>query len=145
MTEFPKHVPEDWDHLYFNDEHMKSPLSINDHAVCAAQVHRTHARSLRGEYLQQAFEYPDYLSNDRSILTTKFETDCKIRKAHPRSPKQPLIEVNAKTSIHMNHHFGAIHRLMQSNIYAPSTWLVGQAADRRDIMNENSCERFWNE
>lgn len=145
IVEFLQHVPDDWDHLYFGGEHMKPPAPINDHVVRGLQVHRTHAHALRGDYLRQAYEYLiSYPTIDQYHLRNASPV-ARFAKRVLSRPKSLWSKSNGEQSIHVDHHFGAIHKLLQWNVYAPSTWLVGQAADHSDIMNESYSERFWHE
>lgn len=145
MVRFLKNVPEDWDHIYFGGEHMKPPVAVNDHTVRGIQVHRTHAHALRGDYLRQVYEYLiSYPTIDRYHQRRASPLVSYAKRVLAR-PKSLWSKSNCETSIHVDHHFGAIHRLLEWNVYSPTTWLVGQAADHSDIMNESCSERFWHE
>ncbi|MFN3149311.1 glycosyltransferase family 25 protein [Bremerella sp.] len=145
IIEFLEQVPDDWDHIYFGGEHMKSPVPVNDHVVRGTQIHRTHAHALRGDYLRQAYDYLiAYPTIDQYQQRNASPLAQFIKRVIAR-PKSLWSRSHGERSIHVDHHFGAIHRLQQSNVYAPTKWLVGQAADHSDIMNENYEERFWHE
>jgi len=143
MVDFLKQVPDDWDHLYFGGEHMKPPIAVNEEVVRGIQVHRTHAHALRGDYLRQAY---DYLISYPTIDQYQHRGASPLASYAKRilsRPKSLWTKSHGERSIHVDHHFGAIHRRQESNVYAPASWLVGQAADHSDIMNESYGERFW--
>lgn len=145
IVEFLEHVPEDWDHLFFGGEHMKPPVAVNDHVVRGIQIHRTHAHALRGDYLRQAYEYLISYPTIDQYHQRSVSPITRYAKRILARPKSLWSKSNGEKSIHVDHHFGAIHRMQESNVYAPTTWLVGQAADHSDIMNESCSERFWNQ
>ncbi|WP_207398716.1 glycosyltransferase family 25 protein [Bremerella alba] len=143
ILEFLEHVPNDWDHLYFGGEHIKTPVAVNDHVVRGTQVHRTHAHALRGDYLRQAYDYLiAYPTIDQYEQRNSSGLAHFVNRVIAR-PKNLWSKSHRERSIHVDHHFGAIHQLQKANVYAPTKWIVGQAADHSDIMNEACDERFW--
>jgi len=143
VGEFLSHVPDDWDHLFLGGEHRLAPVAVNRQVYRCRQVHRTHAHALRGDFIRQAYEYLiSYPTIDHYRRRGMLRLGERLRRIL-RRPKSLIGTSNADRSAHVDHHFGAMHRLGRFNVFAPRAWLAGQAAGLSDIMQTDIAETFW--
>ncbi|MGC4004790.1 MAG: glycosyltransferase family 25 protein [Pirellulales bacterium] len=55
VERFLRHVPEDWEGLYFGGQHVRQPRPIKPGVVKGIDVERTHAYGCRGNYLRELY------------------------------------------------------------------------------------------
>lgn len=118
IARFMRKVPRDWDQVYLGGQHLNSsnhpPAPINSLVVRCHNVNRTHAYAVKDRYILDAYRH----LND-------YPSHCK------------------RSSQHVDHCFGYLHELKNHNIYAPRTWIVGQAESLSDIEGRKVYQRFW--
>ena len=145
ITEFLNRVPSAWDHLFLGGEHMIDPVEEVEGVYRCRQVHRTHAHALQGEFIRQAYEMLVSYPTIDHYRRRRFGGFGQYFSRIIRRPKSIWNSSDSARSAHVDHHFGAMHRSGQFNVYAPRTWLVGQAAGRSDIVQGHVAETFWHQ
>lgn len=115
VSEFLRHVPDDWGMLYLGGQHLKKnvqpPEEINQHVWRPFNVNRTHAFALRGATMKAVYKH--------------------------------LHAQDWRNGHHIDHHLGRFHQLRSHPIYCPREWLVGQAAGKSNISGKTPPDRFW--
>jgi GR25 family glycosyltransferase involved in LPS biosynthesis len=121
-------LPGDAHHIYMGGQHLKlgehPPQPVNEHVVRAFNVNRCHAHALRGDYLTAAYHH---------LLDLPA-----LKEQHERSRREEKVK-----AWHVDHWFGELHQTGRWNVYAPTTWLVGQQAGKSDICEKSLPPRFW--
>ena len=145
VAEFLGRVPSEWDHLFLGGEHMIDPVKEAEGVYRCRQVHRTHAHALQGEFIRQAYEMLVSYPTIDHYRRRRFGGLGQYLSRIIRRPKSIWSSSASDRSAHVDHHFGAMHRSGQFNVYAPRTWLVGQAAGRSDIVQGHVAETFWHQ
>jgi len=137
---FLRHIPANWDQLYFGGEHMLHPVLLNTHVLRCVQVHRTHAHALQRRFIQKAYDYlisyPTVDHYRRRRLWGRWRRTL-------RRPKSIFVSSHSEQSAHVDHHFGQMHQLDSVEVFAPRTWLAGQAAGVSSIMKTSVEESYW--
>ncbi len=116
---FIRALPADWEQAYFGGQHrglrVRQPQRVNDEVVRPFMVNRTQAYAVRGEFIRVLYQHLcDWPSHAR----------------HPRH--------------HVDHRMELLHASGRHKVYAPATWIVGQAGGPSDISGRVTQDRFWN-
>lgn len=107
VESFIKHLPDDWEIVYFGGQHIQQelrlPRKVNDWVYQPFNVNRNHLVGLRGRralelYFRHLTNYPDW-----------------------------------KLPHHTDHRLGELHKTSPSGLYCPREWLAGQAEGHSDI------------
>ncbi|MBI1373643.1 MAG: glycosyl transferase family 25 [Phycisphaera sp.] len=114
VSAFLDSAPDDWDAIMLGGQHLRPPKPVNSHTVRVRNGNRTHAHALRGRYIKAAYTHL-----------------CRYPD-HSRHPGH-----------HVDHRLGILHESGKYNVYAPTSWLVGQADGRSDIAHRDFGLRFW--
>jgi len=116
---FIRALPDDWEQAYLGGQHrglrVRQPQRVNDEVVRPFMVNRTQAYAVRGPFIRVLYQHL-----------------CDWP-AHARSPRH-----------HVDHRMELLHRSGQHKVYAPATWIVGQAGGPSDISGRVTQDRFWN-
>jgi hypothetical protein len=116
---FIRALPADWEQAYLGGQHrglrVRPPQRLNDEVVRPFMVNRTQAYAVRGPFIRQLYQHL-----------------CDWP-AHARSPRH-----------HVDHRMELLHRSDRHEVYAPATWIVGQAGGPSDISGRVTQDRFWN-
>lgn len=114
---FLSNVPSDWEMLYLGGQHLDvgkvPPRRVNDWVYEPYNVNRTHAMAIKGPEFMQVL----------------------YRHLHQWN--------HWLRGNHIDHHLGRLHRERNRRIYAPKSWLIGQAAGQSDISWRNAKQRYW--
>jgi len=114
---FWKHLPEDWEMVYLGGQHIQEyiglPRKINDWVYHPFNVNRTHCYGLRG------------------------------RKMIERAYKHLNNFFDWKVLHHVDHYLGELHKRMQTGLYTPKEWLVGQSEGMSDISCKELQPKFF--
>lgn len=118
MGTFIQYLPDDWECIYLGGQHQHThkhrPVQINPAVVRPYNVNRTHAYAFRGEGITKTLAYLE-----------DFEDWSKYPKDH------------------VDHRLGRLHESRGIQVYAPTDWIVGQAANKSDIDGRTHKDRFW--
>lgn len=112
---FLRHVPDDWDQLYFGGQHLHDPRKYNDHVFQGINVNRTHCHAVSRKFMPRMYRY--------------------ILNAH---------DYIANPGHHIDHRLGALQETGTVKVYSPVQWLAGQAEGRSDISGRTNDTFFWN-
>ena len=116
---FLRALPGDWDQVYLGGQHQalrqNPPKRVNDEVVRPHRVNRTQAYAVRGGFIRTLYQHL---------------CDWPDHATHPRH--------------HVDHRMELLHKSGGYNIYAPTTWIVGQAGGRSDICGRITQDRYWN-
>ncbi len=119
---FIEEAPTDWDQLYLGGQHLclrqSPPERITENVLRCHNVNRTHGYAVRREFMKAAYHEL-----------------C-------RPPHEPQVQ----QAFHVDHRYGQMHLSGKWNVYAPTQWLIGQAAGVSSIMGPGkpSAECWWN-
>jgi len=107
VHDFCKHLPTDWEMVYFGGQHIQEhlglPRKVNDWVYRPFNINRCHCYGFRGrKMLEKTYKH---LNNF---------PDWKV----PR---------------HVDHYLGELHKKMETGLYIPKEWLVAQAEGKSDI------------
>ncbi len=112
-------LPDDWEQAYLGGQHrglrVRQPQRVNDEVVRPFMVNRTQAYAVRGPFIRVLYQHL-----------------CDWP-AHARSPRH-----------HVDHRMELLHASGKHKVYAPATWIVGQAGGPSDISGRVTQDRFWN-
>jgi hypothetical protein len=116
---FIRALPDDWEQAYLGGQHrglrVRQPQRVNDEVVRPFMVNRTQAYAVRGPFIRVLYQHL-----------------CDWP-AHARSPRH-----------HVDHRMELLHASGRHKVYAPATWIVGQAGGPSDISGRVTQDRFWN-
>lgn len=116
---FIRALPDDWEQAYLGGQHrglrVRQPERVNNEVVRPFMVNRTQAYAVRGPFIRVLYQHL-----------------CDWP-AHARSPRH-----------HVDHRMELLHASGKHKVYAPATWIVGQAGGRSDISGRVTQDRFWN-
>ncbi|MCL4742288.1 MAG: sulfotransferase [Phycisphaerales bacterium] len=116
---FIRALPDDWEQAYLGGQHrglrVRQPHRVNDEVVRPFMVNRTQAYAVRGPFIRVLYQHL-----------------CDWP-AHARSPRH-----------HVDHRMELLHASGRHKVYAPATWIVGQAGGPSDISGRVTQDRFWN-
>lgn len=116
---FIRALPADWEQVYLGGQHrglrVRQPQRVNDEVVRPFMVNRTQAYAVRGPFIRVVYQHL-----------------CDWP-AHARSPRH-----------HVDHRMELLHASRRHKVYAPTTWIVGQAGGPSDISGRVTQDRFWN-
>lgn len=116
---FVRALPSDWEQAYLGGQHrglrVRPPQKVNDEVVRPFMVNRTQAYAVRGPFIRVLYQHL-----------------CDWP-AHARSPRH-----------HVDHRMELLHASGKHKVYAPATWIVGQAGGPSDISGRVTQDRFWN-
>lgn len=116
---FIRALPFDWEQAYLGGQHrglrVRQPQRVNDEVVRPFMVNRTQAYAVRGPFIRVLYQHL-----------------CDWP-AHARSPRH-----------HVDHRMELLHASGRHKVYAPTTWIVGQAGGPSDISGRVTQDRYWN-
>lgn len=114
---FLDHLPDDWEMIYLGGQHIQEnirlPRKVNEWVFRPYNVNRCHCYGFRN----------------------RFAIEKAYRHLHDYS--------GWNVPHHVDHYLGELHKRMESGLYSPREWLVGQAAGQSDICNSDLKERIY--
>lgn len=124
-AKFLEAVPPDWGMVYLGGQHLfqrkHPPEPVNDLVYRAYNLNRCHAMAI-----SQRAMVPIYQWLHRREW--KWHNGDKPGKMHQD---------------HIDHHLGRLHMQGKIPVYAPKTWLIGQAEGESNICGKTLDRRFW--
>lgn len=116
-NQFLRSLPADWSWVYLGGQHIKRferlPVRVSDTVYRPHNVNRCHAYGIRGREMLQRI-YHHLLDRDSW------------------EPKK-----------HIDHHLGKLHAKIESGLYVPDRWLVGQREGKSNIAGRDYPRRFF--
>jgi len=116
VNEFMQNVPDDWDQLYLGGQHTSNPkATTNEGVLKVSSTSRLHAYALRKKAFKKFYTH----INEAPDFIDAFDH-------------------------HIDHQVEIAHKDGLWSAYCPESWIVGQAAGKSDIMQEESqATRMW--